>query len=174
VLIGRGFATWAASIVAAASAGPRQAPSSGAALRASLVGRPAPALSLRDLEGRPLDLTRYRGKVVLLDFWATWCVPCREEIPQFVKLQKKYGARGLAVIGISMDDERAPVAAFYRQHAMNYPVAMGTAAVAERYGGILGLPVAFVIDRSGRVDKRYDGQVELSQLERELVSLLER
>ncbi len=77
------------------------------------IGGPAPAFSLQDSRDSTLDLASYRGKVVLLDFWATWCVPCREEIPHFVALQRKYGDRGLAVIGISMDDTEAPVRRFY-------------------------------------------------------------
>jgi len=76
------------------------------------------------LNNQPLDLANYRGKVVLLDFWATWCTPCRGEIPHFVELQNTYAEQGLQVIGISMDDDVKPVREFYRQFEMNYPVAL--------------------------------------------------
>jgi len=136
------------------------------------VGDPAPAFSLRDLSGQTLDLASYRGKVVLIDFWATWCVPCREEIPHFVALQDKYRARGLVVIGISMDDTEPPVRAFYQKYGMNYPVAMGDAKLADRFGGILGLPVAFLVDRGGRIARRHDGQTAAAVFEKEIVALL--
>jgi peroxiredoxin len=98
------------------------------------IGRPAPTFTLRDLSGRTLDLATYRGRVVLLDFWATWCVSCREGIPKFIALQRKYGDRGLAVVGISMDDAEAPVRTFSQELGINYPIAMGDATLAERYG----------------------------------------
>jgi thiol-disulfide isomerase/thioredoxin len=134
--------------------------------------RPAPDFSLTDLADRPLVLSQLRGKVVLLDFWATWCTPCRQETPQFVALQEKYGARGLQMVGVSMDDGPEPVRAFYREFKMNYPVAMGTVPVAEAYGGVLGLPVAFVIDRQGRMVEKYEGPADMAKLERQLDSLL--
>ncbi|MGE5243602.1 MAG: TlpA family protein disulfide reductase [Betaproteobacteria bacterium] len=163
------IAAGAAGAVRGVSAGGRQTPGAGA-----MTGKPAPAFSLRDLSGRPLDLASYRGRVVLLDFWATWCVPCREEIPHFVALQKKYGSKGLAIIGISMDDEEGPVRDFYRKYGMNYPVAMGDAKLAERYGGILGLPVAFLIDRTGRIAWRLDGETPAATFEQHITELLAR
>ena len=135
--------------------------------------KPAPEFSLTDLDGKPLALAQLRGKVVLLDFWATWCTPCRQETPQFVALQQKYGARGLQIAGISMDDGPAPVRAFYREFKMNYPVAMGTTQVADAYGGVLGLPIAFVIDRQGRIVEKYEGPADMAKLERQLDSLLQ-
>jgi len=144
------------------------------AARPLQAGDPAPALALRDLDGHALDLAGYRGKVVLLDFWATWCVPCREEIPHLIALQRRYGSRGLAIIGISMDDEEAPVREFRRKYGMNYPVAMGNVEVAERYGGILGLPVAFLIDRDGRIVRRYDGQQAAATFEKDITGRLAR
>jgi peroxiredoxin len=141
-------------------------------LKAATIGSAAPAFSLRDLSGHPVALADYRGKVVVLDFWATWCIPCRQEVPHFVALQKKYGSKGLAVIGVSMDDEEKPVRSFYKELGMTYPVAMGDAAMAERYGGILGLPVTFVIDRQGRIRFRHDGQTDAAVIEREVASLL--
>jgi len=126
---------------------------------------PAPGFSLQDLDGKTLDLANYRGKVVLLDFWATWCAPCREEIPHFVEMQDKYGKQGLQVIGISMDDGPKPVREFYHELKMNYPVALGTEKVAESYGGVLGLPVTFLIDRNGRMAAKYTGAVKIATIE---------
>jgi peroxiredoxin len=133
----------------------------------------APEFSLPELSGQTLELSTYRGKVVLLDFWATWCDPCREEIPHFVELQNKYRDRGFAIIGISMDDEPAQVREFYQRFHMNYPVAMGNAKVGELYGGVLGLPIAFLIDRDGRIEAKHIGATDLSVFEREIQALLQ-
>lgn len=140
--------------------------------RPGAVGSPAAAFSLPDLDGKPLDLASYRGKVVLLDFWATWCTPCRAEIPEFVEYQNKYGGQGFQVIGISMDDDATAVRPFYQQFKMNYPVAVGNAKLAESYGGILGLPVTFLIGRDGRIAAKYVGAADMQVLQRKLESLL--
>lgn len=133
----------------------------------------APDFSLPDLQGHQLDLSAYRGKVVLLDFWATWCDPCREEIPHFVDLQNKYKDRGLQVIGISMDDGPEPVRDFYQRFKMNYPVVMGNAKIGEVYGGILGLPIAFLVGRDGRIYARHIGATDIAVFEKQIVSLLQ-
>jgi peroxiredoxin len=132
----------------------------------------APNFSLNDLEGKRLQLSDYRGKVVLLDYWATWCAPCKIEVPHLVALQKKYGAQRLQIIGISMDDDAAPVKTFAREFAINYPIVLGNAELAQSYGGVLGLPVAFLIDRDGRIVKRLDGDVMLQSLESEVAELI--
>ena len=132
----------------------------------------APNFSLSDMDGRPLTLSSYRGKVVLLDFWATWCEPCREETPRFVDLQNKYGNQGLQIIGVSMDDSAEPVRDFYKSFKMNYPVVMGNAGIGTQYGGILGLPIAFLIGRDGRIRARYRGAIDTTTLEREIGDLL--
>lgn len=134
--------------------------------------RIAPDFTLPQLSGQQLTLSNYRGKVVLLDFWATWCEPCRHETPFFVDLQDKYGPQGLQIIGVSMDDTPDPVPAFYREFKMNYPVVMGTAKIGEEYGGVLGLPIAFLIDREGRIQKKHIGATEESTFEKEISTLL--
>ncbi len=156
---------WEMSHRSSPSSRPRGAPAAVHAL--------APNFSLQDLDGKPLNLETYRGKVVLLDFWATWCTPCRDEIPRFVEFQDKYHEQGMQVIGISMDDDAKPVRAFYKEFKMNYPVALGNEKVAEAYGGVLGLPITFLIDRDGRVAAKYVGAVEMSVVEQEIKSLLQ-
>ena len=132
----------------------------------------APNFSLPDLSGQNLSLSSYRGKVVLLDFWATWCDPCREEVPHFVVLQEQYGGQGLQIVGVSMDDGPEPVRDFYKQFKMNYPVVMGNAKTGELYGGVLGLPIAFLIGRDGRIMAKHIGATEISVFEQEIVNLL--
>ncbi len=125
----------------------------------------APDFSLTDLKGQPLDLSSYREKVVLLDFWATWCAPCRAEIPHFVEFQNNYRDQGFQVIGISMDDDLKPVGPFYNEYKMNYPVALGNDKLAQSYGGILGLPVTFLIGRDGHIQAKYVGAVDVASIE---------
>ena len=134
--------------------------------------REAPDFTLPLIEGGQLRLSSYRGKVVLLDFWATWCVPCREQIPHFVELQQKYGDRGLQIIGVSMDDSADPVRPFVHQFRVNYPVVMGTADVGSAYGGVLGLPIAFLLDREGRIQAKHMGATDPSVFEQDIASLL--
>jgi len=144
------------------------------AVRATRVREPslAPDFSLPNLKGQELELSSYRGKVVLLDFWATWCVPCREEIPHLVELQNKYRDQGLQIIGVSMDDGPEPVRDFYQTFKMNYPVVMGTARTGELYGGVLGLPIAFLIGRDGRINAKHIGATDVSVFEKEIVNLM--
>ena len=133
---------------------------------------PAPDFTLTDLNGRKINLAMYRGQVVLLNFWATWCAPCRAEIPEFMTLQNRYGNQGLQIVGISLDDDPQAVLAFYKQFKMNYPVAVGDASLAERFGGILGLPVTFLIGCDGRIQGKQSGQADILRIEREFKSAL--
>lgn len=132
----------------------------------------APDFAVTDMEGRRLALADFKGKVVLVDFWATWCEPCREEIPALVSLQSRYGPQGLQIVGISLDDDPAPVKEFRERYRMNYPVALGSASLAERFGGILGLPVAFLIDRNGRIRAKHAGPTSPAAFEKEILDLL--
>jgi len=132
----------------------------------------APEISLTDIEGKRLDLADYKGKVVVLDFWATWCPPCREEIPGFVEMQQKYVGQGFSVIGISMDDEPGPVVDFYKEFRMNYPVAVGNQRIGELYGGILGLPTTFLIGRDGRIYAKHTGGINPAIIQDEVEQLL--
>jgi cytochrome c biogenesis protein CcmG/thiol:disulfide interchange protein DsbE len=138
----------------------------------SLVRHPAPAFTRRDLGGRPLSLRAYRGKVVLLNFWATWCAPCLAEMPRFAAWQTQYGQAGLQVIGISMDDDATAARTTYARLRINYPVSMGDEHLGERYGGVLGLPVTFLIDRRGQVRERIQGETDLHALESRVSALL--
>jgi cytochrome c biogenesis protein CcmG, thiol:disulfide interchange protein DsbE len=140
--------------------------------RTPVISRPAPDFSRTDLDHAQVRLASYRGKVVLLNFWATWCGPCLIEMPHFVAWQQAYGKEGLQVIGVSMDDDAQPVRSAYQKYRLNYPVVMGDEELGEMYGGILGLPVTFLIDRSGRIRFMYKSDARLSQIHRDMEKLL--
>jgi peroxiredoxin len=140
----------------------------------TLVHRQAPEFVLRDLSGKRLDLAALRGKVVLLNFWATWCAPCQLEMPGFVAWQSQYGPRGLQVIGISMDDDPELARKLCAKLKVNYPVAMGDEKIGELYGGILGLPVTFLIDTNGEIRAEYRGETNLKKIETGMKQLLSR
>jgi cytochrome c biogenesis protein CcmG/thiol:disulfide interchange protein DsbE len=135
-------------------------------------GDVAPDFRLTDFNGRALHLADYRGKLVLLNFWASWCEPCLEEMPRLSTWQRSYGAAGLQVIGISMDDDAAPVERLLANHPVDYPIALGDARLGERYGGILGLPQSFLIDRQGRILARYKGATDPALMEAAITSQL--
>ena len=139
-----------------------------------LTDKPAPDFTLKDFSGQTLHLGSLRGKVVLLNFWATWCAPCQVEMPVFDKWQREYGPQGLEVIGISMDDDRALARRVVGRLKIEYPVAMGDERLGARYGGVLGLPLTFLIDRKGVVRARFEGETDAKGIEDELKSLLLR
>ena len=138
----------------------------------SLLHRQAPEFFLRDLNHKRLDLKTYRGKVVLLNFWATWCAPCQLEMPRFVSWQSQFGSQGLQVVGISMDDDPALVRNLCAKLKVNYPVAMGDEKIGELYGGVLGLPVTYLIDTHGEIRAVYRGETDLNSIEMQLKMLL--
>jgi cytochrome c biogenesis protein CcmG, thiol:disulfide interchange protein DsbE len=159
-------------MIAALLSGLHSPPAANAGDPALAVGRTAPNFSRPDLDHNNVDLTAYRGKVVLLNFWATWCAPCRTEMPRFVEWQREYGERGLQVIGISMDDKESPVRAAYQKYGLNYPVVMGDEKLAEMYGGILGLPVTLLIDKRGKIRLKYQSVADLNIIAREIQILV--
>jgi peroxiredoxin len=130
--------------------------------------------TFKDLDGKPVTLSAYKGKVVLLDFWATWCPPCRKEIPGFVELYNTYKSRGLVVIGVSMDEETPDAKHFAAQYKMNYPILLGFGREEDLKPafGELPLPTSFVIARDGRICGRHDGLTAKEQVEREIAGLL--
>jgi thiol-disulfide isomerase/thioredoxin len=137
-------------------------------------GKPAPAWSLTDLSGNVIHSTDLKGKVVILDFWATWCGPCREEIPGFVALQKQYGDQGLTVIGASVDEGGASVVKkFADQLGMNYPIGLADQSLQTTFGGIDALPTSVIIDRQGRLVSKHIGFTDQSEFEAELKPLLQ-
>ncbi len=113
---------------------------------------PAPDFTLESLDGKSVHLSDLRGKAVLLNFWATWCGPCKIETPWLVELQKQYGSQGLQVIGVAMDDSgKDEIAKFAKDMGVNYPVLLGKEAVGDEYGGVPALPETFFIGRDGKI-----------------------
>jgi thiol-disulfide isomerase/thioredoxin len=121
-------------------------------------GKAAPDFTLQTLDGKNVSLSSFRGKGVLLNFWATWCGPCKIEMPWFVELQKEYGSQGLQIVGVAMDDSSPQdIQTFVKEMGVNYPVLLGKEAVGQAYGGVDVLPTTFFIDRDGKIVAREFG-----------------
>ena len=133
-----------------------------------------PAFFLSDANGSPVRLSDYKGKVVVIDFWATWCTGCKVEIPWFMEFQDKYKSRGLATIGAAMDDEGwEKVRPYINEHPFNYPIVAGNAAALAKTFNITGLPLTILIDRKGKIVDAHAGVVDKDAWEQELRAVLE-
>jgi len=130
--------------------------------------------TLKDVEGKEVSLQSFKGKVIVLDFWATWCGPCKVEIPHFIEFQQKYGTKGLQVVGISVDDPVDKLVPYVKDMGMNYPVLQGLGhdAVQDAYGPILGIPVSVMISRDGKICATHTGLTGKDVFEQEIQSLL--
>ena len=130
--------------------------------------------TLKDLNGGDVKLSAFKGKVILLDFWATWCGPCKLEIPWFVEFQQKYKDRGFTVVGISSDDTIDKLKPFAAEYKMNYPVLQGLGRddVPDAFGPIYGLPTTLLISRDGKICRRHMGLASKAQFDKEILGLL--
>jgi len=142
----------------------------------------APDVTFKDLQGKDVALASLRGKVVVVNFWATWCEPCRVEIPWLIEFQQKYESKGFTMLGVAMDDEGKSVVEPFvqktqfdvngRAMTMNYPIVLGNDDLASKFGGLIGMPTSIVISRDGKITKRFIGLADREQLEKEINALL--
>jgi peroxiredoxin len=134
----------------------------------------APDFSLDSLDGKTLHLSDFRGKAVLLNFWATWCGPCKIEMPWFVDLQNQYGSQGLQIVGVAMDDgSKEDIAKFAKDMGVNYPILIGKESVGDQYGGVPALPETFLIARDGKIVDKIVGLRGKSEIEDSIKKALE-
>ncbi len=141
--------------------------------QSDIKGKDAPEFSLESLQGNTIRLSDYHGKAVLLNFWATWCQPCKIEMPWFEDLQRQYGPQGLQVVGIAMDDaSKEDIAKFVKQMGVDYPILLGKESVGDAYGGVQFLPSTFFIDRSGKITDHIFGLKSRSEIEDEIKQAL--
>jgi thiol-disulfide isomerase/thioredoxin len=133
----------------------------------------APSFSLKDQDGKTVTLADYKGKVVLLNFWATWCGPCKIEIPWFIEFEQKYRDQGFAVLGVAMDEEGwEAVKPYLKEKNVTYRTLLGSDSVAQLYGGVDSLPTTFLVDRTGKIASAHVGLVSKSEYQNEIVQLL--
>jgi thiol-disulfide isomerase/thioredoxin len=142
--------------------------------KAKDAGEPAPDVTLKDLDGKEVSIAQLKGKVVLVNFWATWCEPCRLEIPWLIEMQQKYGAKGFTVLGIAMDEEGRSVVAPWVQKErfdvngaksqMNYPIVIGNDDAADKFGGLFGYPTSVLIGRDGKQIQRITGLINKDEI----------
>jgi peroxiredoxin len=143
------------------------------ASKASKERKPAPEFTLTDASGSSVKLSDYRGKVVLLNFWATWCGPCTLEIPWFIDFEQQFKSRGFEVVGISMDEDGwTAIKPYVTEHKMNYRILLGNDSVSELYGGVEALPTSFVIDRDGNIASVHVGLAGKNEYVDEIQGLL--
>lgn len=134
----------------------------------------APDFTLPTSDGKTLKLSDLKGKIVIIDFWATWCPPCRKGIPDLISLKKKYGSKGLEIVGISVDqpETKPEVVPFIKEYGINYPVVYSNNSVVQQYGGIRSIPTSFIIDREGKIVASYVGLYPESTYEKHIKELL--
>ena len=139
---------------------------------APAIGAPAPDFTLLSVEDEKVSLSEFKGKVVLVNFWATWCPPCKKEIPDFMDFQKTYGDRGFEILGISLDDDKDAVLEYLTSNPMNYFVLFGSPDVAALYGNIRSIPTTFLVDREGIIRATEVGMMPRSYWEQKIEALL--
>jgi thiol-disulfide isomerase/thioredoxin len=143
---------------------------------------PEPELTLKDLDGKDVSLSDYKGKVVLVNFWATWCEPCRVEIPWLIEMQQKYGPKGFVILGIALDEEGKSVVAPFvgkerfdvngQKLPMSYPILIGNDDAADKFGGLFGYPTSILISRDGKQIKRVTGIISSDEMSKAIESQL--
>jgi thiol-disulfide isomerase/thioredoxin len=146
------------------------------------MGLPEPELTLKDLDDKDVSLSQYKGEVVFVNFWATWCEACKVEIPWLIEMHQKYGQKGLVILGVSMDEEGKSVVAPWvakerfdvggQKFPMNYPILLGNDAATEKFGGLLGYPTSILISRDGRIIKRVTGIITYDEIAKAVESQL--
>ena len=135
-------------------------------LQGNVVGQMAPDFELETLDGRKVKLSDLRGKAVVLNFWATWCQPCKIEMPWFIEFENRYKGQGVEIVGIAMEDtKKEEVEKFLKEMQVNYLILLGTETVGEQYGGVLGLPTTFYIGRDGKIVKQHAGLISKDDIE---------
>ncbi|MGH2568683.1 MAG: TlpA disulfide reductase family protein [Bacteroidota bacterium] len=134
----------------------------------------APNFSLKTSDGTTIELAKLKGKVVLVNFWATWCGPCRKEMPDFVEAYKQYKSKGLEIVGVSLDEDGWEVVdPFLKKYGINFPVVIGDGKLAQAYGGIEFIPTSFLVDREGFVVDKHIGMLQKELLDKKLQPLLQ-